>query len=322
MGDILVWAPDVDHAFELVAGARGVAAQLGGQVVALALGDQASRGAEFAQRSADRVLTCDHALLKGAVQVEPYADALLQLIAKTKPSAVLVGSTIRAKDAATRVATRLEVGCGSDHANLRVEGGRIVGERAFYSGNSILTERLLKDPQIIVVPSRAYEVPTADPSLKGSVEAVTLDLRPPKAKLVAAEKKPSHGVNLEDADVVVSVGRGVKRKEDIAMADQLAKAVGGAVGCTRPIAADLKWLGDEHWIGLSGHEIKPKAYIGLGVSGQIQHVAGMRGSKIVVAINKDEEAPLVKMADYAVVDDLYKVLPAFIKEVEKLRAGS
>ena len=134
-------------------------------------------------------------------------------------------------------------------------------------------------------------------------------------------KKQGEGVHLEDADIVVSVGRGVKKKEDLALVEGLAKAIGGVVGCTRPIAADLKWLGDEHWIGLSGHEVKPKAYIGVGVSGQIQHVAGMRGSKLIIAINKDEEAPLVKISDYAIVDDLYKVLPALIKEVQKVRGG-
>jgi electron transfer flavoprotein alpha subunit len=149
------------------------------------------------------------------------------------------------------------------------------------------------------------------------VEPIQLKLSPPRAKIAKREKKETGGVHLEDADVVVSAGRGIKKKEDLKLAEDLAKALGGQVGCTRPIAADLKWLGDAHWIGLSGHEVKPKAYIGLGVSGQIQHVAGMRGSKLIIAINKDEEAPLVKISDYAIVDDLYKVVPALINELKK-----
>ena len=101
------------------------------------------------------------------------------------------------------------------------------------------------------------------------------------------------------------------------MVQALADAMGGAVGCTRPIAADLKWLSDAHWIGLSGHEVKPKAYIGLGVSGQIQHVAGMRGSKIIVAINKDEEAPIFQVADYGLVGDLFQLVPELTAALEK-----
>jgi len=320
MADILVWAADTEQAFELLAKAREFAPQLQGHVVALALGDAAGRAQDFVKHGADRVLTAQHDLLKG-LQVEPHTDALHQAIQAVKPSLVLVGLSIRAKDVAGRVGTRLEVGVGSDMFNLRLEGGRVVGERMYFSGNSILTEKLLKDPQIVIVPPRVYEAQAADASRQGKVEPFNVSLKPPKAKVVQSIVKKAEGVHLEQADVIVSVGRGVKKKEDIAMIDQLAKVLDGAVGCTRPIAADLKWLGDEHWIGLSGHEVKPKAYIGLGVSGQIQHVAGMRGSKLIIAINKDEEAPLVKISDYAIVDDLYKVVPALTKEVQKIRGG-
>lgn len=320
MGDVLVYAPEAEHAFELLGKARELASQLGGKVVYAALGDQAGEAAQFVHRGADRVLTNVDPLLAG-FQVEPYTDALHQIVQAVKPSIVLIGSTIRAKDAAARLATRLEVGAGSELYDLRLENGRLTGDRVFYSGNSIATEQLTKDPQIAVVPARAYEAPAPDAGRKGSIEPIPLTLSPPKAKLLQSEAKVEQGVNLEDASIVVSAGRGLKKKEDLAMVEDLAKVLGGVVGCTRPIAADLKWLSDAHWIGLSGHEVKPKAYIGLGVSGQIQHVAGMRGSKLIVAINKDEEAPLVKIADYAIVDDLYKVVPALTQEIRKLRGS-
>lgn len=318
MADILVTAPDAEHGYELLVQARGLAGPTGGKVIYAALGEQADMAKEFIARGADRVATNrDAALIP--YHVEPYTEAYRQLIDQFRPGIVLIGAGVRSKDAAARVATQLEVGCGCELTNLRLENGRLTGERVYFSGRSLATEQLVKDPQIATVAARLVDPPTPDPARAGVVEQVSLRLSAARAKLVKREKKESGGVHLEDADVVVSAGRGIKKKEDLKLAEDLARAIGGQVGCTRPIAADLKWLSDAHWIGLSGHEVKPKAYIGLGVSGQIQHVAGMRGSKLIIAINKDEEAPLVKISDYAIVDDLYKVVPALINEVKKAR---
>ncbi len=318
MTDILVTAPDVEHGYELIVHARTLAKQTNGTVVYAALGEQAASAKDFIARGADKVLTSKDPGLT-PYQAGPYTDAYKQLIEHVKPGIVLIGAGVRSKDAAARVATLLEVGCGCEMMNLRLENGRLTGERVYFSGRSLVTEQLLKDPQIATVPARLVDPPAPDASRNGPVEEVQLKLTAPRAKLVKREKKETGGVHLEDADIVVSAGRGIKKKEDLKLAEDLAKAIGGQVGCTRPIAADLKWLGDAHWIGLSGHEVKPKAYIGLGVSGQIQHVAGMRGSKLIIAINKDEEAPLVKISDYAIVDDLYKIVPALINEVKKVR---
>jgi len=126
------------------------------------------------------------------------------------------------------------------------------------------------------------------------------------------------GVNVEDAEIIVSCGRGFKDKNDIKLVQDLADALKGkTVGCSRPIAADLKWLSEDHWIGLSGHKVKPKLYIAAGISGQIQHIAGMRDSGVVVAINKDPEALIFKSADYGIVGDLYEVLPKLTAAVKE-----
>jgi electron transfer flavoprotein alpha subunit len=316
MADILVTAPDTEHAYELLVHARALAKEAGGKVVYAALGEQAGQAKDFIARGADKVLTSQDPALT-PYQTEPYAQAYQQLVDAVKPGIFLIGAAIRSKDAAARLATSLEVGLGCELMNLRLEGGRLTGERVYFSGRSLVTEQLSKDPQIATVAARLVDPPAADTARQGAVEPIQLKLSPPRAKIAKREKKETGGVHLEDADVVVSAGRGIKKKEDLKLAEDLAKALGGQVGCTRPIAADLKWLGDAHWIGLSGHEVKPKAYIGLGVSGQIQHVAGMRGSKLIIAINKDEEAPLVKISDYAIVDDLYKVVPALINELKK-----
>lgn len=318
MPDVLVTAPEPEHGYELLVHAQPLAKALGGKVVYAALGVQAAQAKEFVARGADRVVTNGDPKLS-PYHVEPYTDAYHQLVQQLKPGLVLIGATVRSKDAAARLGTRLEVGVGCELMNLRLENGRLTGERVFFSGRSLATEQLLQEPQVATVPARLVDVPAAESGRTGSVEAVQLTLTDPRAKLAKREKKATAEVHLENAEIIVSAGRGIKKKEDLKLASDLAAALGGQVGCTRPIAADLKWLSDAHWIGLSGHEVKPKAYIGLGVSGQIQHVAGMRGSKVIVAINKDEEAPLVKISDYAVVDDLYKVVPPLIAAVKKLR---
>jgi electron transfer flavoprotein alpha subunit len=318
MGDVLVSAPDAEHGYELLVPARALAKELNAKVVYAALGDQAAMAKEFIARGADRViLSKDPAL--SPYHAEPYTEAYRQILDHVHASIFLIGASIRSKDAAARLATQLEVGVGCELMNIRLENGRVTGERVFFSGRSLVTEQLLKDPQIATVPARLVDAPAPEAGRTGTTEEIALRLSAPRAKIVKREKKETGSVHLEDADVVVSAGRGIKKKEDLKLAEDLAAACGGQVGCSRPIAADLKWLSDAHWIGLSGHEVKPKAYIGLGVSGQIQHVAGMRGSKLIIAINKDEEAPLVKISDYAIVDDLYKVVPPLTAEVKKLR---
>jgi electron transfer flavoprotein alpha subunit len=138
------------------------------------------------------------------------------------------------------------------------------------------------------------------------------------SRIVKVQERKSEGVNVEDAEIIVSCGRGLKKKEDIRLVSELADALKGrTVGCSRPIAADLKWLSEDHWIGLSGHKVKPKLYVACGISGQIQHIAGMRDSGVVVAINKDPEALIFKSADYGIVGDLYEVLPRLTSAIKE-----
>jgi electron transfer flavoprotein alpha subunit len=223
---------------------------------------------------------------------------------------VLVGATKRGKDIGPRVAAALDWPFAADVGELEQEGGWKVG-RMVLSGNSKATYTMGAKAVCTALP-KTFEAGQA----AGAVQASGIPASP--VKVVGRKQERHSDFDLGSAPVVVGVGRGFKQQADLKLAEELASCFpGGAVGCSRPIAADLKWLGEEHWIGLSGHAIKPKAYIACGISGQIQHIAGIRGSKLIVAINTNKEAPIMQVADYAVVGDLYQVIPKVVQALKK-----
>jgi electron transfer flavoprotein alpha subunit len=315
---ILVYSDRQDLALEIVGKARELADQLQTRLEAVVIGvDVEQRADELVKAGVDRVHVADDERLK-QFQIEPYLSVLMGVIADRKPDVVLFGSTKNGKVVAGRVATRLEVGCVPDCYRLSInEQKRLVGERITYGGNASAKITFKSKPQIATVPSRAFE----KPELKGhSGEVLKLDVKIDSAKTEVVEVKPleTSSVRIEDSSVVVSCGRGLEKKEDRVMLDDLAGVLCGQVGCSRPLAEDRKWFAD--WVGLSGHKVKPKLYIACGISGVIQHVAGIRDAKVIVAINKDPEAPIFEVADYGVVGNLYEVLPA-LKEAFKKQLG-
>ncbi|MBN2066395.1 MAG: electron transfer flavoprotein subunit alpha/FixB family protein, partial [Candidatus Thermoplasmatota archaeon] len=205
-----------------------------------------------------------------------------------------------------------------DSNNIYIKNNKLIAERVVYSGNAIATEQFNTTPAIVTVPSKAFDPLKKDDGRKGEITTKKIEGKTSASKIVKVQEMKTEGANVEDAEIIVSCGRGFKDKSDIKLVDDLADVLQGkAVGCSRPIAADLKWLSEDHWIGLSGRKVKPKLYIAAGISGQIQHIAGMRDSGIIVAINKDPEALIFKSADYGIVGDLYEILPkltAAIKE--------
>ncbi len=216
---------------------------------------------------------------------------------------VLVGATKKGRDIGPRVAAHLDWPFAAEAQSITA--GWTV-ERMVLSGNSKATYSMGANAVCTVMP-KTFEAGNA------SGKAAASGIAASPVKVVGKKEEKHSDFDLSSALVVIGVGRGFKQQADLKLADDLAKAFpGGAVGCSRPIAADLKWLGEEHWIGLSGHQIKPKAYIACGVSGQIQHIAGIRGSKLIIAINKDEDAPIFQVADYGIVGDLYQVIPKLI----------
>lgn len=274
--------------------------------VILVWSDDAKLQAELAGKAA--TLGTAQAFDVAGLTDQDSATIALGLAAAAKSASadlVMVGATKRGKDVAPRLAAHLDVPFAAEVQEIAGSAGWTVS-RMVLSGNSRATYAL--GPKAVVTANPKTFEPGA------AVATVTANDIPASPVKVVAKKPDAHSdFDLGSALVVVGVGRGFKQQADIKLAEDLAKCFpGGAVGCSRPIAADLKWLGEEHWIGLSGHAIKPKAYIACGVSGQIQHVAGIRGAKLIVAINTNKEAPIFQVCDYGVVGDLYQVIPRLV----------
>ena len=245
--------------------------------------------------------------------VGPVVDALEAVYSQAKPDLVLIGATKRGKEVAPRLATRLKIGCISDALKIELNGSNAIVDRLVWGGNSIATV-VSKGVAIVTVPPRAYERTTGSSS--PNVVKVEFQPKPNKIVLLGKREKSAGQVSLKDAEIIVSAGRGFKKKEDLAILDDLTKLLNGAMGVSRPLASDLGWVSEERQVGLSGTTVKPKLYIAVGISGQIQHLTGMRDSKLVAAINTDKNAPIFQECDYGIVGDLYLTIPELVKALK------
>ncbi|MGB1586323.1 MAG: electron transfer flavoprotein subunit alpha/FixB family protein [Thermoplasmatota archaeon] len=218
---------------------------------------------------------------------------------------ILIGSTKLGKDIAARVAAHADASYAADIQSLEGSAGALKVSRFVLSGNSVATYEV--KGKLVATAGRGTFFDELEAT---NVDELAISAESSGVTVLETVGSGESDFDLTAADYVVGVGRGFKAEGDVALAQAVAdKLKGGAVGCSRPVAADLKWLGEEHWIGLSGNEIKPKVYFAAGVSGQIQHVAGIRGSKLIVAINTNKDAPIFQVSDYGIVGDLYDVLP-------------
>lgn len=312
--DIWVFSEKETFLAELAAGARSLAQSTGGQVVAVVLGSRAQ--AENAlTRGADRVLWLGEPA--EGVLVDDYVPTMAGLLEQGQPYVLLVGATRRGRAVVGRLAARCGVTVLTDVLEFTFESQELRARHMIFGGGAVRVERPLGHPVIATVGSGVFQAAQAgQPSQAGITEVPFI---PPPVKMTLRERKtrPSASVNLNAARRVVCAGRGVARKEDLELVSELARVLGAELACTRPLAEGLDWLPRERYIGISGAMIKPDLYLGVGVSGQAQHVIGMSDSRLVVAINKDQNAPIFSQADYAVPDDLYTVLPALIQALKQ-----
>lgn len=314
MAGIWVWAETREHTRELITAARQLAGWLGGEVTAFAAEREAAE--EYIACGAEEVL------LLPLLPPEESGDALIPLLAEEArrgdPDVFLLGATAKGKEMAARLAARLNTGLCSECIALGWDEGsrQLKMERLIFGGAGVQTVVCTTRPQMATVPSRVFEPAAPSEGRQGVIRELPL---PPPGAVKVRERRPREkkSGNVAEARVVVCAGRGLEKEEDLAMVRELAALLGGEVACTRPLVEELHWMPEEAYIGLSGQQVKPQLYIGIGVSGQIQHTVGIRGSRVICAINRDEKAPLFQMADYGIVGDLYVVLPRLIEELKR-----
>ncbi len=307
---VLVFSEEAEAIPGLLAAARAAVGPGPGRVELAVLADGGGP-AGSAVGGADRVYRL---LLPENARHDPelVAVALRRAQEAANPRLTLVASTKRGRETAARLAgaTDSAVSTGVASFALEPEGVRI--RREVLSGNA-LGEEVLLGPRPIVAVMLGAPVPAVPPTTPPEI----IDVPPPEGAgriaLVERTVKPAGGLRIEAAERIVSVGRGLRKKEDLSLIEELARAMGAVVGCTRPIAAEAGWLSDDHWIGLTGHRVKPRLYVAVGISGAVQHLVGMRESTVVVAINKDPNAPIFAQSDFTVTGDLYTVVPALVR---------
>jgi electron transfer flavoprotein alpha subunit len=302
---IMVFAERDKTYAELCSGGR----QLGSQVEAIRIGTQ-DQVREETKSQVDKVWLIP---AQSEAMLEDYTETIAKLLSKEIPNLLLVEPTKRCKLIAGRLAAMIGASVMTDVAELNKDGE---ASHLVYGGAAVRREKAVTTTAIATVGAGVFEAMDSTPR-KG--EIATLDFVEPanRIKVIGKELKPKVSVDLPLAKRVVGVGRGMAQASDLAMVRQLAEVIGGEVGCTRPIAEGEKWMPKETYIGVSGVMLAPEVYIALGISGQVQHTVGINRSKVVIAVNKEKSAPIFQQADYGIVGDLYKVVPALIKHFSK-----
>jgi len=299
---------------ELIAAARG----LGGPVTALCIGpDAKALAAEAAGAGADSALFVT-APEVAAYAPRAYARAVAASTAKTGAKVILLGATSTGRDLAPRLSARLGAGLASDVVEIRLDEGHLVAKRPVYAGKAFLTVRVETPVAIATIRPNAFPRAGRGPAASAEECAVDFEPRDTDGAITSIEMGDAGKVELTEADIVVSGGRGLKGPENFHLVEELAAALGGAVGASRAVV-DAGWRPHPEQVGQTGKTVSPTLYIACGISGAVQHMAGMSSSKIIVAINKDPDAPIFSVADYGVVGDALEIIPPLVKEVAALR---
>ncbi|MDC3423933.1 electron transfer flavoprotein subunit alpha/FixB family protein [Aquibacillus sp. 3ASR75-11] len=306
--------------FEAIAAAQKISND--GEIVGLIIGDKDlnESGNTMIQYGADRVITIVNEQLKTYTS-EGFAQAVMEVIEEENPEAIIMGHTAIGKDLTPKLASKLESGLISDVTDIEVTGDNVVFTRPIYSGKAF--EKKIISDGVIFATIRPNNITPLDKNENRTGEVSSKDVTIKDLRTVIKDiiRKTSEGVDLSEAKVIIAGGRGVKSKEGFDPLNELAKVLGGAVGASRG-ACDADYCDYSLQIGQTGKVVTPDLYIACGISGAIQHLAGMSNSKVIVAINKDPEANIFNVADYGIVGDLFEVVPKLTEEIKQLKVNA
>ncbi len=309
--------------YELLGKGRELADQLSCNLSAVLFGSElGSLAEELIYYGADQVIEIDDPALKN-FRDERYSEALIYLAQKYHPAIILTGATVMGRSFIPRVAVKLNTGLTADCTGLSIddETGNLMQTRPAFGGNIMATILTANHrPQMATVRHKVMDPLPRDDTRSGTVirEEFSFELEEDQTRFISFEKEKTNLINITDASIIVSGGRGVKDAKNFAMLEELAEALDGAVGASRA-AVDSEWIAYSHQVGQTGKTVKPSIYIAVGISGAIQHLAGMSSADYIVAINKDPDAPIFKVADLGIVGDLFELVPKLIKRIKEVR---
>ena len=308
--------------YELLGEGKKLTKKLGGKLCAVLLGDNIeSRVTDVSQRGADKIYLVDAPELKD-YQDDPYTKVLVELVKEYKPEVLLCGATTIGRSLISRVAITIDAGLTADCTGLDIDEKErlLLQTRPAFGGNimaTIITPN--HRPQMSTVRHKVMKEPELDKSHKAEVikKSYPAGVLSSRTRIIDIVEELEETINLAEADIIVSGGRGIGGPENFSIVKELAKVIGGAVGSSRA-AVDAGWMPYSHQVGQTGKTVCPKLYIACGISGQIQHLIGMQSSKVILAINKDPDAPIFKVATYGIVGDVFEIVPALTKEFRKI----
>lgn len=326
MGDVLFLAEQEGgklkgYSAELAAKACALAAEAGAHAHGVLVGKSVAGIAETLGNFGVEKVTA----LEGA-KFEPYLgeahfQALWQLVEKTKPQIILATASSTGKDLLPRLAIKLKAGLATDCVELKMENGKLKARRPLFSGKVLADVEFLSDVQLATARPNSFDSPKADASKKAAVEKIAADVGEMTVTVKEVKQAEAGMKDLTEADIIVAGGRALGSGENFKVIRELAEVLGATVGASRA-AVDAGYISHDYQVGQTGKTVNPKLYIACGISGAIQHLAGMRTSRVIVAINKDPEAPLFGKADYGIVGDLFTCLPILTRKLKELLGKS
>jgi len=304
-------------AFEVVSAANTLAKESGSELVAVVIGDQVKAiASSLGAYGASRVIAAENPKLR-QYSTTAFANIVSEIALKEKAEILLLPASAMGKDLAPRIAVKLDAGLASDCTALKWENSELIATRPVYAGKALVDVKITSARKVVTLRPNVFSADQAD-GKEAAVETAEFTLSDAEYSTMVKETTQSSGrIDVAEADIIVSGGRGLKGPENFKLIEELAGVLGAAVGASRAVV-DAGWRPHDEQVGQTGKTVSPSLYIAVGISGAIQHLAGMSSSKYIVAINKDKDAPIFQLADYGIVGDAFEIIPVFTKEVRTL----